>query len=352
MAEPTLGTSVTTTPPLLVRCEQLQGIDSLINQLGGNATALLQQNAIDPNVLSNPEHTIAFRSFDALLENAATALQCPHFGLLLAQQQGLLPLGIYGQMMRRSPNLQTAFYLADRHSGLHQYSISWQLSVENAYAQIRCHYVQPQQAPAIQHRLFSIARVFISLRALIGNDWRASSVAFIHAPPSRTADYQNLFQSPVDFNRPFDGLIFPASDLRRPFQESDSKLLTLLKQHDAAMKSRYQSTDDIVSSARKMIQQTLGSGSCNFESVATLLQLAPKTLHRRLQSQGETFKQLLNEIRHETAIWYLQRSNLSLTQLAEILGYSELSAFSRAFKSQCGLSPVLWRQRYSLQQQG
>jgi len=347
MTQPTPDASIAVVPPLLVRCEQLQGIESLINKLGGNATALLHQSAIDPTALSNPERKIPFRSFDSLLENAAATLQCPHFGLLLAQQQGLLPLGIYGQMMRRSPNLQTAFHLADRHSGLHQYSLSWQLSVEGSFAQIRFHYVQPQHAPVVQHRLFSIARVFISLRALIGNGWRASSVTFIHASPKKSAGYQNLFHSPVDFSQPFDGLTFPASDLQRPFQESDSELLALLKQHDAAMKIRYQSTNDIVSSVRKMIQQTLGTSSCNIESVATLLQLPSKTLHRRLRIQGSTFKQLLNEIRHDTAIWYLQRSQLPLTQLSEILGYSELSAFSRAFKGQCGLAPVLWRQEHT-----
>ena len=74
-----------------------------------------------------------------------------------------------------------------------------------------------------------------------------------------------------------------------------------------------------------------------------MLSLAPRTLQRRLQSRGTSFSKLLEDVRIETARRHLANSQLSLTQLAAILGYSDLSAFSRAFRRRIGKSPQQWQ---------
>jgi AraC-like DNA-binding protein len=94
---------------------------------------------------------------------------------------------------------------------------------------------------------------------------------------------------------------------------------------------------------RKGIRSCLSRQDCSIEEVSAILSIAPRTLQRQLQQRGTSFSRLLEEVRAEAARRHLSQSQLSLTQLAAILGYSELSAFSRAFHRWHGQSPQQWQ---------
>ena len=98
---------------------------------------------------------------------------------------------------------------------------------------------------------------------------------------------------------------------------------------------------------RYLIRQALYTGDCSIERIAGYLSITPRTLQRRLKTEGTSYKLLLEEVRFTIASRYLLDSRASLTTLADMLGYSELSAFSNAFKSKTGLSPRQWRAQYA-----
>lgn len=93
----------------------------------------------------------------------------------------------------------------------------------------------------------------------------------------------------------------------------------------------------------KAIRSSLSRQDCSIEEVAVILSVAPRTLQRQLQQRGTSFSQLLEEVRASSARRHLTESQLTLTQLAAILGYSELSAYSRAFHRWHGQSPQQWQ---------
>ena len=95
-----------------------------------------------------------------------------------------------------------------------------------------------------------------------------------------------------------------------------------------------------------LIRQALMTGDCSVERVAGYLSVTPRTLQRRLKSEGTSYKTLLEDVRYNIATRYLLDSRASLTILADMLGYSELAAFSNAFKTKTGLSPRQWRAQY------
>jgi AraC-like DNA-binding protein len=98
---------------------------------------------------------------------------------------------------------------------------------------------------------------------------------------------------------------------------------------------------------RKIIRSGLSRQDCSIEDVAGILAVAPRTLQRQLKQRGSSFSRLLEEVRITAARRHLAESQLSLTQLAAILGYSELSAFSRAFHRWHGQSPQQWQRSRS-----
>jgi AraC-like DNA-binding protein len=101
--------------------------------------------------------------------------------------------------------------------------------------------------------------------------------------------------------------------------------------------------DDISGQVRGLIRHTIGHGCCSLVQVATRLAISPRTLQRRLAAQGITFKDLVIELRMELACQLLEGTNMPMGQLAQRVGYTEASAFTRAFRQHKGKTPKRWR---------
>ncbi|GAB7205195.1 hypothetical protein OS31_21120 [Dickeya oryzae] len=95
--------------------------------------------------------------------------------------------------------------------------------------------------------------------------------------------------------------------------------------------------------ARARLRQVLSQGEPSLDEVAESIGLSSWSLQRRLKDEGITFTQLVEKVRCEMATHYLQQRQLSISEMAFLLGYSEVSAFSRAFRRWFGISPRQWR---------
>lgn len=101
-------------------------------------------------------------------------------------------------------------------------------------------------------------------------------------------------------------------------------------------------TDDL----RRVLRTELLRGTCSAATVARIFSMHRRTLHRHLRLEGLDFRQVANEIRFEIACELLGRTDMALSQVAAVLRYSELSAFSRAFRRWSGQSPSVWRSNH------
>lgn len=129
------------------------------------------------------------------------------------------------------------------------------------------------------------------------------------------------------------GLIQPDPAMRQLMDRlAQQQLLTLTR------------TDDPLVRARRLIAQRLGDGELELSHVASALHVSPRTFQRKLQEHGESFTQLVDGVRKEMAERYLEDASLSLTDIAFLLGYSEQSAFARAYKRWTGHAPARTRQ--------
>jgi AraC-like DNA-binding protein len=138
-------------------------------------------------------------------------------------------------------------------------------------------------------------------------------------------------------------MTFDAAILDTPIQQANPQLHRLLESYLDELQLAH--PDDFPGKVRYLIQQAMYTGNCSIERVAATLAINKRTLQRRLKAEGTSFKELLDEVRFNAARKYLRESNGSLTTLADMLCYSDLSAFSNAFRQRFGLSPRAWKQR-------
>ena len=150
-----------------------------------------------------------------------------------------------------------------------------------------------------------------------------------------------IFGAPVRFNQESATLVFPAKDLDRQIAGADPMMRALLEERIQQMKGAEGSefSDDI----RRLLRSRLTSYRCSADDVADLLAMHRRTLSRRLRGGGMGYRAIANEIRFEIARQLLTDTQVPLAQIAAALGYSEASAFTRAFRRWSGQTPKTWR---------
>jgi AraC-like DNA-binding protein len=143
------------------------------------------------------------------------------------------------------------------------------------------------------------------------------------------------------FDQPGYGMFFPAETLQRPVAHSDPQMKEVL---DTYLESLELSGQHMTSRrVEKLIQDFLPTGDCTLPHIAQFLSVSVRALQNRLDSEHTSFQLLLDQVRRKLAVNHLSRGDMQLTQLAYLLGYSELSAFSRSFKRWYGTSPRNWQ---------
>lgn len=171
------------------------------------------------------------------------------------------------------------------------------------------------------------------------------SVAFVNPTPDNIDDYQEWFGCSVIFEQAETRVVVDSQVLNMPLRRADPALIEILAlQADALLEELPQTTSEPLSNTvRQHIAHQLHKGEPNVETLAAELNITSRTLHRRLSAEGAVFRELLQQIRHQLAKDYLQDPRLQLVEIAQLLGYSEQSAFSRAFKTWQGQSPKQYR---------
>jgi len=159
-----------------------------------------------------------------------------------------------------------------------------------------------------------------------------SSVYFRHPEPKNLAPYTDFFQCKLVFNAPFIGLAFPATLLTTTLKQPDENMKKWLLLHADEKLTTLQGSQQLSYALKKYIEQTLPKQIPTLNDAANALSLTKRTLQRRLAEEGTNFSGFLEQTRHSFAKRYLTSSNRSLVEVTFLLGFSEQSAFTRAFK--------------------
>jgi AraC-like DNA-binding protein len=330
----------------LVRASALTGIRATIEELGGDADRLLRQLGLDGKK-SDPESWISYPRFLLLLERASLETGCPHFGLRLSERQDVGILGALGFIIQQAPDLRTALRELITRFSFHNQGANVSLNVDNGVASWRFTCKLEGELPTRQQEDL-VAGIGVDLmRLLWRSNWTPKAVYFAHAKGDDVRPYRERFRCPVHFDWESTTMTFDAAILDTPIEKANPQLHRLLESYIDELQFAHR--DDFPGKVKYLIQQAMYTGDCSIERVAATLAVNKRTLQRRLKVEGTSFRELLDQVRFNAARKYLRESQGSLTALADMLCYADLSAFSNAFRQRFGISPRAWKQQQERQ---
>jgi len=167
-------------------------------------------------------------------------------------------------------------------------------------------------------------------------------IAFTYPEPKSTGEYFGVFRCPVKFSQPVSRISLNMADAVRPFTASNRELAINSNQIvESMMKDLTQS--DIISQVKRAIIEQLPSGTPSEEDIARRVFVSSRTLQRRLADESTNFRTLVLEVRREMAEKYIANKTMPLAEISYMLGFSDTSSFSRAFKQWTGHPPVAFR---------
>lgn len=185
----------------------------------------------------------------------------------------------------------------------------------------------------------AIAAFTTIVRRLVNQKLTPTMINFVNPPPADAAAYEDFFGCPVSFGGTLTCVTFPTRYLMLPIAHSDPGLRTLLENQAEALLRALPGNQGFQIQLKAALARSLHEGAPTLEHVAQRLAMSPRTLQRRLAELELSFQHLLDRTRAELARGYLLEGNLTLSDIALLLGYSEQSAFNRAFKRWTGQTP-------------
>lgn len=327
-----------------MRAEALRGFRELAAELGGDGDALLTASGIDPAALHDPDSYLPYRRVIAVVERAAKALKCPDLGLRMAQLTGADMLGPLAVAMYNAPSVRASMLIAQRHFHFHNPSVVLAIAPceggdEMISLDLRMR--RPPRCPQTFER--GVATVHLFLRSVCGAAYAPKDIYFAHAVLSPPSVYRAIFGVAPVFNAPYAGVAVSSALLDMPL-ESDARVRRVAE-HFLETAAPLEATDALTPRARAIIVRLMRAGEVLQGDLAHSLGMHERTLQRRLQAEGATFEALRDDVRRELAQAHLAQRGVPLAHIAEMLGYAEPSAFTRACQRWFGQAPRDVRKR-------
>ena len=200
----------------------------------------------------------------------------------------------------------------------------------------------PNQRQAVENAL---ALTHHAVLALSGGRFGAREVWFTHEHLLPLAAYQRYFDGPVQFGKPFNAVFFNSRDFAEPIPDQNPQLYEMASSY---IDTQFPSTSmHLVSRVHAISTRLLALGLCTHVEVAAKLGMHPRTLQRRLREEGTSFEAIKDDVRRDAAARYLSQSDIPLTRVAALLGYSESSVLARSCKRWFWSSPRQYREKSS-----
>ncbi|MCY1401933.1 HTH-type transcriptional regulator VirS [compost metagenome] len=325
----------------MVRAAGLTNYLEVARHLGLNPQQQLRDAGLSLSILDNPEQRIPTSAAVTLLENSAHASNCQNFGLRMAESRQLSDFGAISLLLTHQATLRDALDTIARYRHLINESLAIYVEEHGKLVIMREEILSDPPVAMRQGLELAIGVLFRLCSALLGTHWRPLSVNFTHDAPEDQRVHRRLFGCKLEFGSEFNGIVCLAADLDKPNPLADSAMARHAQRFVETLPGA--SEQSTLNEVRKAIYLLLPMGRASIEQIALSLGLNVRTLQRRLEDNDVTFSDLINDVRRELVVRYMENPRYTLGQVADLLGYSVPSSFTRWFASQFGMSPAAWR---------
>ncbi len=332
----------------LVRAACLTHFREVAQASGLDPVRMLLDAGLSPGVLDELDLMIPVERVGRLLQAAATASGNEAFGLCMARSRRLSNLGAVGLLMRDQPSLRDALKLLMRYQAFLNGALTLSLEENGNTVVIRELLMAGSTHQPTRQRVELALGVMVGvIRQLLGPDWQPRRVCFEHPAPRDLGVHVQLLGRQLEFDFDFNCIVCTRSDLDTRNAFADPAMARYAQQLLDALLQPGDAT--LLDEVRRTMFLLLPSGRCSIENVSAHLGVLPRTLQRRLTQKNLRFSTLLNDIRRELAARHVTQGRRSLQDIAELLGFSAPSSFSRWYQLQFGASAQQSRQALAAQ---
>jgi AraC-like DNA-binding protein len=325
----------------LVRSAALTDYVEVARAVGLDPYRMLDALGLGRAALRDPDAKVSAAAVRRLFEASARAAGIDDFGLRLAEKRELSNLGPLALVVREQPTIRKALDALIQYIRLHNESLLVSVHEEGDAVVISPVLKVGRPVPTRQSVELTIGVLYRILRMLLGEGWKPRAIRFAHQPPAKLDRHRRFFRAPIEFGAEVDGLVCAARDLDAPVAAADPAMARHVQRYLDGVIARPNVT--LGEKVREMVATLLPSGGCSIAAVAERLGVDRRTLHRRLARQGDTYSAIVDAARTEMVARYLDNRERSLATVADLLGFSALSAFSRWFRTRFGCSATAWR---------
>ncbi|MDW4497368.1 AraC family transcriptional regulator ligand-binding domain-containing protein [Sulfitobacter sp. D35] len=320
---------------------------SVIRELGGDMREVCVAGRIAAPDVATGVSTLPLTSFVTFNQMASQRLHAPHFGRLVGSRFDFANIGDVGRAALAAPTLGAALRLVEQAFASVQSDTELRLELQDDEATLSYRILDPDIWPRDQDAELTIGVFRTMIARVAGPGWQPLAMGFEHAPNGADRVAQLSPHCRISYLAPKNFISFPTSLLDRPmpgcapdrFRRAASDLTrqALASERSAALRTR----------VRRLIAMTLGTDALDQTHIAQALGMSRRTLRRRLEDEGTGFAELLADCREGHARLLLRQTPLPIPEIAERLGYSEASAFERAFTRRLGITPARFRRTWS-----
>jgi AraC-like DNA-binding protein len=289
--------------------------------------------------MENPHVHLKVRDQIQFLNLVAQALADDYLGFHLAQGPDLREFGLFYYVLASAETLMDAFERAARYSSILNEGVCFRCT-NSGELRISLCYVGVNRHPDRHQIEFLLTALVRISRQLSGLHLMPSGVRLIHFRDNGASEFPEFFGDDVQFGAAEDEIVFPARIASLPVVSADPYLSKLLIGYcEEALSKRMAGHRSFRASVENTIVPLLPHGKASATEIARRLGVGQRTFARRLSTEGLTFSGLLERLRFDLANRYLADRNLSISEIAWLLGYQEVGGFSHAFKRWTGKTP-------------
>ncbi len=314
---------------------------------GVDRAELLARADIAAEVLEAPDNRVPFARFKAAMRAAKEMLNDPSFAIYFGEHSDFVEMSIVGLVCQAAANMGEAFAQMNRYARLvievegHETGDRFAIARAGAgEAWLEDRRRNPQSFPELTESTWT--RFAVGFERMFAHKHYVKCVHVPHAEPADPAyraEYARVFKVPVVFGSERNAMLLDEAWLAEPLNTQNRYVFGIFSEHAEALLKSLKESKTIKSKVESELIPVLHTGEVSMDDVARRLGLSRPTLYRKLKEEGVSYEGLLDELRHRMALHYLSGKKVSVNQASYLVGFSDPSAFSRAFKRWTGASP-------------
>ncbi len=307
-------------------------------EFGGAVDDLPALVGVSARQLGDVDGRVPHQAIIALWVELAKRLADDRFGLRLSQRAPGGLLSVLEHSLRRAPDLGEAWRRLLRYQRLTHDSAG--LRLEERGDSVFLRFVPPVSEEVPHHVAeWALASALLLGRRLTATPLHPRCVRFTHPPPSELSEHHKVFGQKVFFLMPCCEVELDSACLRLAVKAGDVELAAVMERYVEERLRHIPNSVNLAGQVQRLVYQHLESGVPSAGTIARSLRLSERSLLRHLQQEGVSYRQIIDQVRKDLAAVYLHDRSLKLTEVAFLLGFSELSAFHRAYRRWTGHAP-------------